>query len=397
MQKGKLQFEIGFGPSGNNSERLGRGWAPAEANGHRWTIGKASEIWIPPLAASTPHALVLKLTPHISAGVLARRIWVWIGNTLLGTSEVRAPTYLAFRIPARAIEDQSDMKVVFESHDRTEPPDSAVPPTEEEVAFAVHSFAVMSLEDTTSASEPAVRLNESRALSRQWDLADIEAQLGISVRGLMLNFSSLGDSCEFGLVQRRAGAEPLGLLRFSSTFLCNLIEGLNARFDGLGTLDDIEVQVAPSDIHGRHEYMIQERQYNLLYHPFAYTDTIEQSKLLQRESRRLTFLREKFIDELESAEKIFVVKRDRATEAEILALVLALRNYGPVWVLWVVATTEQEKWGCVELLQDGLLRGYIDRFAPTENAYDLSFDQWSSICANSYRIQQACLTELEHR
>jgi hypothetical protein len=27
---------------------------------------------------------------------------------------------------------------------------------------------------------------------------------------LMLNFESIGDSCEFGLVQRMAGAEPLG-------------------------------------------------------------------------------------------------------------------------------------------------------------------------------------------
>ena len=36
-------------------------------------------------------------------------------------------------------------------------------------------------------------------------------------RDLVLQFESIGDNCELGLVQRRAGSEPLGLLRFAGS------------------------------------------------------------------------------------------------------------------------------------------------------------------------------------
>jgi hypothetical protein len=31
----------------------------------------------------------------------------------------------------------------------------------------------------------------------------------------------------------------------------------------------------------------------------------------------------------------------------------------------------------------GLLKGYIDRFAPDDNAHDLSFEGWLRVCANA--------------
>jgi hypothetical protein len=34
-------------------------------------------------------------------------------------------------------------------------------------------------------------------------------------RDLVLQFESLGDSCELGLVQRMVGVEPLGMFRFA--------------------------------------------------------------------------------------------------------------------------------------------------------------------------------------
>ena len=61
---------------------------------------------------------------------------------------------------------------------------------------------------------------------------DIEpnAAAAMSDRELVVHFESLGDNCELGLVQRRAGVEPLGLLRFAGVPLRNLVRGLNARF-----------------------------------------------------------------------------------------------------------------------------------------------------------------------
>jgi hypothetical protein len=76
----------------------------------------------------------------------------------------------------------------------------------------------------------------------------------ISDRDLVLNFESIGDNCEFGLVQRMAGAEPLGLLRFSSTPLPLLVRALRARFDGLADPANVLVwgNCSPGVIARRH-------------------------------------------------------------------------------------------------------------------------------------------------
>ena len=47
-----------------------------------------------------------------------------------------------------------------------------------------------------------------------------------ATRALLLRFESLGADCEFGLVQRRYGAEPLGLLRWNKDTQPLLIDGL---------------------------------------------------------------------------------------------------------------------------------------------------------------------------
>ena len=82
----------------------------------------------------------------------------------------------------------------------------------------------------------------------------------ISDRDLVINFESIGDNCEFGLVQRMAGAEPLGLLRFSSAPILLLCRALRTRFDGLA--DPAAVQVWPA----KGEYLVRLARYEFVYH-----------------------------------------------------------------------------------------------------------------------------------
>jgi hypothetical protein len=63
----------------------------------------------------------------------------------------------------------------------------------------------------------------------------------------MLGFESLGDNCEFGLVQRLCGAEPLGLFRFHATILSNLVAPLREDLQGLFDSQDLEVYGYPYD------------------------------------------------------------------------------------------------------------------------------------------------------
>jgi hypothetical protein len=58
------------------------------------------------------------------------------------------------------------------------------------------------------------------------------------LRALFRRFESLGMTCEFGLVQRQLGLEPLGLLRFASITPDNLIALLNSDLAGVADAAD---------------------------------------------------------------------------------------------------------------------------------------------------------------
>ena len=128
---------------------------------------------------------------------------------------------------------------------------------------------------------------------------------GLTIPEIALKFESLGENCEFGLFQRRCDAEPLGLLRFSSTFMRNLIRGIDSGFDGLGAIEDIDPRLEGTP---RKEYMIHEKKFGLVYHTFVYEGQRSVWLMREQESARLKFLRRKFMEELEVSDKIFVYK-----------------------------------------------------------------------------------------
>ncbi len=204
---------------------------------------------------------------------------------------------------------------------------------------------------------------------------------GLTIPQIALRFESLGENCEFGLFQRRCDAEPLGLLRFSSTFMRNLIRGIHDQFDGLGEIDDIEPRLEGAP---RKEYMIHEKKFGLVYHTFVYEGERSVWLMREQESARLKFLRRKFMEELTSADKIFVYKLD----SRCFRGGRFCRSHGiePLWRRDLAlgrasrtGSSGRHCGGCVP----GLLKGYIDRFAPEDNAHDLSFDGWLRVCANA--------------
>jgi hypothetical protein len=135
------------------------------------------------------------------------------------------------------------------------------------------------------------------------------------------------------------------------------------------------------------EYIIQETKYELIYHTFHYEDQIDIDTVLKQEALRLKFLRRKFLEDLQIGAKILVCKREPAlSEAEILPVLAAAGQYGPNTVLWVVEAEAGQIPGSVEMVSDRLMKGYIDRFAPGDDAHKLSLDCWLQLCANAYAI-----------
>lgn len=209
---------------------------------------------------------------------------------------------------------------------------------------------------------------------------------------LVAQFESLGDSCEFGLVQRKAGAEPLGLLRFAGfpgglqDRLGALISALDRGFEGLGDPDTVNISLEGPP--GHQEYMVSETSYGLWYHTFLGPTDVDADKLRKNESIRLRFLRRKLLTDLTAAEKICVWKcNDPVEVAQVERLLAALRRYGPVRLLWVCAVDNTPgPVGRVERLGDGFLRGVIDRFAPYGTMLNIHHEAWIALCTMAVRL-----------
>jgi hypothetical protein len=207
----------------------------------------------------------------------------------------------------------------------------------------------------------------------------------------MLAFESLGDNCEFGLIQRHGGAEPLGLLRFAGIHvpieirLGKLVSALERRFDGIGRPGTISVNLEGEA--GQREFLVRETLYDLMYHSAVLEGAIQPQDLLKRESKRLNFLRRKLVEDLESGSKIWVWKsQSTLTADQVEPLLQVLRSMGPNILLWVVEGDALHKGGSIEQIDRDFIKGRIERFAPYGNALDVLPASWFEMCEATLRF-----------
>jgi hypothetical protein len=221
--------------------------------------------------------------------------------------------------------------------------------------------------------------------------------VGKPIEELMLAFESLGDNCEFGLVQRHAGVEPLGLLRFAGMSLRKLVVALELKFDGLGSIDT--VTICPAGEPGRRELMVHETFLDTRYHTFILEGEIDASELREREAKRLGFLRRKMLEDLAVGEKIWVWRELGMTDpTRLQPLLNVLRILGPNILLWVVGADDDHQSGTVERLDHDFIKGYVERLAPYENATDIRPISWFEVCQQAHDLifpdqEQPVLTE----
>ncbi len=383
---------ISFAAAGNSLAFLGGGWARSEET-FTWGIGAESHLLLPRLEASDDYILTLDVVPFVHPPALpSQRLIVSVNETVLGSSELSRPTLLGYRIAGALAGGAERMVVTLQHPDAARPTELSDIADTRQLAFAMSEAKLYRVTHPAGppSGGPATHLPTGLMLNgappRAADVAQwATARTGLAPADIALGFESLGENCEFGLFQRRCDAEPLGLLRFSSTFMRNLIRGIDNGFEGLGQIEDIEPRLEGAS---PKEYMIHERSFGLVYHTFVYEGQRSAWLMREQESARLKFLRRKFIEELEATDKIFVYKfGSTVSEEEILPLHMALNRYGDATLLWVVPAQRDRPAGTVEVLMPGLLKGYIDRFAPADNAHDLSVDGWLRVCANACVLQ----------
>lgn len=194
---------------------------------------------------------------------------------------------------------------------------------------------------------------------------------------LVMSFESCGDNCEFGLVQRRIGVERLSFLRYAGVGdVFALARGIAEGFQVLERPDAVSI------IQHGHEWMASIPALGLAFHTGRSVGSISFERILAEESSKLAFLAQKFLEDCESSEKIFVyrVLRDERGGPDGIrgmdALFDALRTRGPVDLLWVNTADEEHPHGTIVMVREGLYRGFIDHLAPHWNAFDYRPDAW---------------------
>jgi hypothetical protein len=393
MMELACDLTISFAAAGNSLAYLGGGWARSEP-GFTWNTGFESHLLFPPLKPADEYILTLDVVPFTHAPEApSQRLSICINDVIVGSCHLSRPTLLGYRIPAALIRQSENLVVTLQHPDAVRPKDFGDSGDSRHLAFALSEaklYRVLNVDRWRRCNLPAgITLGSTpdRHLATLSDAPPMDirmwatARTGLAIPDLAFRFESVGENCEFGLFQRRCDAEPLGLLRFSSTFMRNLIRGVQGGFADLGENEDIEPRLEGGP---RKEFMIHEQKYGLVYHTFVYEGERSVWLIREQEAARLKFLRRKFVEELEAAEKIFVYRhRATTTVEEILPLHMALNRYGAATLLWVVPAEPGRPPGTVEVLMPGLMKGYIDRFAPDDNAHDLSFDGWLRLCANA--------------
>jgi tetratricopeptide (TPR) repeat protein len=219
------------------------------------------------------------------------------------------------------------------------------------------------------------------------------ASIDTQVSELVAQFESLGGrglGCEFGIVQRDCGAEPLGLLRWADMPYDMLLFALDSDFEGVGTRENTELFTTAIG-GGRAEYCTRDRRGMMFMRGFIYEDEVPFEKMYAAACRRLQLLTRRLIDDLRNGSKIFVFRlTDRnLTDAEIDRLHAAVRRYGDNMLLYARYEDAAHPNGTVELVRPGLVIGYMDRFkmsAAGELYAAPPTSSWLAVCKSAYAL-----------
>jgi hypothetical protein len=198
---------------------------------------------------------------------------------------------------------------------------------------------------------------------------------------LVLKFESVGDNCELGLVQRRAGAEPLGLLRFAGAPLRNIVRALHARFANIADPGHIRINAENG------EYMVKLTKFDFTHHAHVKVGDIEPEALRQQQIRTVGFLTKKLIADLENPSKILVFRQNELLLAgDLVDLRIALSDYGPGILLWVQEACPGHPPGSVEVADERMMVGYVRRLATRESVQDLDYGSWIQVLRRAYAV-----------
>jgi hypothetical protein len=364
---------IKFGSQGNDRQHLRTGWGEADLD-RRAMVGASCWLELDRPDHRGDYLLLLALDQAPGRTGAAQRLSVDVNGVRLEELTVKTSNILCRRIPWNALSAHDHVVITFETPEVC----SNQPPSR---GFGSFLFRELSIQPFTDSAP-----DQDRGAGDEQDGTVESSSLLISQSALLRHFASLGDNCEFGLLQRRAGAEAPSLLRFV-TFLGAFAGRLAAINDGFQRIED--PNMITLSLHGE-EYVLHHAAYDFISHTEILEGTIDPWRLFNREFNKLTMLVRMFMEVLRSGSKMFVFKQNHGTSLEdARALSAALRAYGPNDLLYVELAQSSTDIGTVEIVGEGLFRGKIDAFLPYDMANLPASDVWIALCRAAYDLRNS--------
>jgi hypothetical protein len=352
----RISAAIDFDETGNAADHLLYGWSVQEPT-HIWSVGQESALVVDAPGAPCGYLLEINWRPHTAFPLLdAQTVTVRVNGQRIYGGAVTQDEVIGLLCPAPPA-DATRLVITFEH------PDAACPrrfgtADDRVLALLVRRVRLLALLEPMAAGSFSRSQFQLDAKDVPGLAGELERVLGASVADVVARFEMLCGNCDMGLAQRGLGFEPLSLLRFAGTYPAVSIKGLDTSFAELGT--QIEPWIA------KHEWMITDH-FGLQYHTGQLVADIPSDRLIQMERTRIAFLRRKFLEDIETAEKVFIADRVSSTLAGILPLFCALNRQGPRRrLLWIIATRNESERGLVEEVLPGLFVGRMFPYgAPT--------------------------------
>jgi tetratricopeptide (TPR) repeat protein len=197
---------------------------------------------------------------------------------------------------------------------------------------------------------------------------------------LMLDFEGLGDNCEFGIVQRYFGAEPLGLFRFTAIKPHTLINQLAEQFASIG--DPAHTVLTLTDQGCR----LDDDRGLFYMHTYIDNKDLDHAKVLTQQIKRMNFLKRELIEDLRAAEKIFVFKDSEQVADDDLLKTLAkgLAAYGPNFLLVVRLADAQNPPGSTRLVTSDIMVGHLETIFPMSGP-NFDYGSWRNILETAHQ------------
>jgi hypothetical protein len=198
----------------------------------------------------------------------------------------------------------------------------------------------------------------------------------LSIPEVLTNFESLGNNCEFGIVQRAAGYDPPGLFR-NVGFLKTeqIIRAIDTSLEGMFD----EGLFAFSQPDGWPDHAVDCKQFGFRFHTGIPTDG-DRTGDLAKCITLFRFLKDKFLSDLRDGEKTFVYRHNEESGDALAELLFAaIRKHGPGWLLYVRQDKRPEKrFAWAEARKEGLFHAGISRLS-AENPPQIDFAAWEKI------------------